>query len=57
MYVAFGPYKNPRYAVSIIIEHGGSGSTTAAPLASGAAVVLPDPPCSMIMLTAYLGFL
>ena len=33
LYVAFGPYKNPRYALSIIIEHGGSGSTTAAPMA------------------------
>jgi len=33
LYIAFGPYKNPRYAVSIIVEHGGSGSTTAAPIA------------------------
>ena len=33
LYVAFGPYKNPRYAMSIIIEHGGSGSSTAAPMA------------------------
>jgi len=33
LYVAFGPYKNPRYAVSIIVEHGGSGSRTAAPMA------------------------
>ena len=33
LYIAFGPYKNPRYALSIIIEHGGNGSTTAAPLA------------------------
>jgi penicillin-binding protein 2 len=33
LYVAFGPYKNPRYALSIIIEHGGSGSAVAAPLA------------------------
>ena len=33
MYVAFGPYKNPRYAVSIIVEHGGSGSSAAAPMA------------------------
>ena len=33
LYIAFGPYKNPRYSVSIIIEHGGSGSTTAAPIA------------------------
>ena len=33
LYVAYGPYKNPRYAVSIIVEHGGSGSSTAAPIA------------------------
>ena len=33
LYVAFGPYENPRYAMSIIIEHGGSGSSTAAPIA------------------------
>ena len=32
-FVAFGPYKNPRYAVSILVEHGGSGSSTAAPIA------------------------
>ena len=34
LYVAFGPYKNPRYALSIIVEHGGNGSTTAAPMAT-----------------------
>ena len=33
LYIAYGPYKNPRYAVSIIIEHGGSGSSVAAPIA------------------------
>ena len=33
LYIAFGPYKDPRYAVSIIIEHGGSGSSAAAPIA------------------------
>ena len=33
LYIAFGPYKSPRYALSIVIEHGGSGSTTAAPIA------------------------
>ena len=32
-HIAFGPYKNPRYALSIIVEHGGNGSTTAAPMA------------------------
>ena len=33
LYIAFGPYENPRYALSIVIEHGGSGSSTAAPIA------------------------
>ena len=33
LYIAFGPYKKPRYALSIVIEHGGSGSSAAAPLA------------------------
>ena len=33
LYIAFGPYKSPRYALSIVIEHGGSGSAVAAPLA------------------------
>ena len=33
LYIAYGPYKNPRYAVSIIVEHGGSGSVVAAPMA------------------------
>jgi len=33
LYVAYGPYKHPRYALSIVVEHGGNGSTTAAPMA------------------------
>ena len=33
LYIAFGPYKNPRYALSVVVEHGGSGSSTAAPIA------------------------
>jgi penicillin-binding protein 2 len=33
LYIAFGPYKKPRYALSIVIEHGGSGSSAAAPIA------------------------
>ena len=32
-FIAFGPYKKPRYAISILVEHGGSGSKTAAPIA------------------------
>ena len=33
LFVAYAPLKNPRYAISVVIEHGGSGSSTAAPVA------------------------
>jgi len=33
LFIAFAPYKNPRYALSIVIEHGGTGSSAAAPIA------------------------
>ena len=33
LYIAFAPYKNPRYSLSVLIEHGGSGSKAAAPIA------------------------
>ena len=33
LFIAFAPYKNPRYAISIVVEHGGSGSASAAPIA------------------------
>ncbi|UWQ96465.1 penicillin-binding protein 2 [Rhodobacteraceae bacterium M385] len=32
LFVGFAPYDNPRYAVSVIVEHGGGGSTAAAPI-------------------------
>ena len=32
-FIAFGPYKNPRYALTVLVEHGGSGSSAAAPIA------------------------
>ena len=32
-YIAFGPYNNPRYAMTVLVEHGGSGSSAAAPIA------------------------
>ena len=34
LFVAFAPYERPRYAISVIVEHGGSGSSAAAPIAS-----------------------
>ena len=33
LFVAYAPIKNPRYAISVVVEHGGSGSSTAAPVA------------------------
>lgn len=33
LFVGYAPIDNPRYAVSVIVEHGDSGSGTAAPLA------------------------
>ena len=33
LFTAFAPYKNPRYALSVVIEHGGAGSSVAAPIA------------------------
>jgi len=33
LFVAFAPHDNPRYAVSVVVEHGGSGSAAAAPVA------------------------
>lgn len=33
LFVCFAPYDAPRYALSVVIEHGGSGSGAAAPVA------------------------
>lgn len=33
LFVAYAPTDKPRYAVSVIVEHGGSGSSVAAPIA------------------------
>lgn len=33
LFVAFAPHDNPKYAVSVVVEHGGGGSTAAAPIA------------------------
>ena len=32
-FVAFAPVDNPKYAISVLVEHGGSGSKAAAPIA------------------------
>ena len=33
LFVGYMPYDNPKYSISVIIEHGGSGASTAAPIA------------------------
>jgi penicillin-binding protein 2 len=33
LFVAFAPYENPQYAVSVVVEHGTAGGAAAAPLA------------------------
>ncbi len=32
LWVNFAPYDNPKYAVAVVVEHGGGGSATAAPI-------------------------
>jgi penicillin-binding protein 2 len=36
LFVAFAPVDAPRYAVAVVVEHGGGGSTVAAPIARDA---------------------
>ena len=33
LFIAFAPYNDPKYAISVVIEHGGSGGKAAAPIA------------------------
>jgi len=33
LFVAFAPYENPKYAICVVVEHGGGGSKAAAPIA------------------------
>ena len=33
LFVAFAPVSDPKYAISVVVEHGGSGSKAAAPIA------------------------
>ena len=33
LFVAFAPYREPRYALAVVVEHGGSGAAAASPIA------------------------
>ncbi|MDY4840827.1 MAG: penicillin-binding protein 2 [Alphaproteobacteria bacterium] len=34
LFVGYAPHNNPKYAVAVLVEHGGGGSSVAAPMAS-----------------------
>jgi len=34
LFIGYGPVESPKYAVSVVVEHGGGGSKTAAPIAA-----------------------
>ncbi|MDU8928849.1 penicillin-binding protein 2 [Alisedimentitalea sp. MJ-SS2] len=49
LYVDFAPFDNPKYAVAVVVEHGGGGSKAAAPIARDItlqALYGEDPPLS-----------
>jgi penicillin-binding protein 2 len=49
LFVNYAPYEAPRYAVAVVVEHGGGGSTAAAPIARDItlqALYDGDPPLS-----------
>ena len=33
LFIGYAPIQDPKYAISVIVEHGGSGSGSAAPIA------------------------
>ena len=57
LFVAYAPSENPRYALSVIVEHGGGGSSVAAPIARDIMkeVLKLDPAGSSQSLTDALG--
>jgi penicillin-binding protein 2 len=62
LFVAFAPHDNPLYAVSVVVEHGVSGSGAAAPLARDALVEVfnrfrtpPAPPVAPGLRVAEIG--
>ena len=52
LFVCFAPTDNPRYAASVVIEHGMGGSRAAAPVASDVLLYLFDPVQAMEKLAA-----
>ena len=51
LFVGFAPYDTPRYAVAVVVEHGGGGSIAAAPIARD--IILRAMSDGLPALTAY----
>lgn len=49
-FIAFAPVEEPRYAVSVVVEHGGGGSIAAAPIAKDVMTFLFAPEIAMAAL-------
>ncbi len=52
LFVGFAPLVNPRYAISVIVEHGGFGASAAAPIARDTMTYLFDPAKATAILEA-----
>ena len=53
LFVCYAPTVNPRYAASVVIEHGMGGARAAAPIAKDVLTFLFDPAKAMIALEAF----
>lgn len=42
LFVGYSPLKNPKYTVAVLVEHGGSGSSMAAPIARDVFLMIQD---------------
>jgi len=42
LFVGYGPIEDPRYAISVVVEHGGGGSAVAAPIARDVMIATLD---------------
>jgi penicillin-binding protein 2 len=49
-FIAFAPVEEPRYAISVVVEHGGGGSIAAAPIAKDVMTFLFAPDVAMAAL-------
>jgi penicillin-binding protein 2 len=44
LFCGYGPFEDPKYAIAVIVEHGGSGSATASPIVRDIFAFLRDNP-------------